>query len=146
MLFRSNYFGGLNGVLQWYPYDLSFNYVFLTVPGCLLALLGLLETIRRRNFFWLGAILLFIELSFGRFGHLAPILVRTPILNSFRNAATFFDLANFGLCLMAAVGAKSLFSLELPQRIRKYLPAGLAVLLLAATLYEIGRASCRERV
>ncbi|OFV97614.1 MAG: hypothetical protein A3H28_12900 [Acidobacteria bacterium RIFCSPLOWO2_02_FULL_61_28] len=133
-LFLPNYFGGLNGVFQWYPYDLSFNYVFLTVPGCLLALLGLVETIRRRNFFWLGAILLFIELSIGWNGHLASILARTPLLNLFRNAPTFFDLANFGLCLMAAVGAEALFSRELPQRFRKYLTAGLGILLFSATL------------
>ena len=29
--------------------------IFLTVPGCLLALVGLIEMARRKNFFWLGS-------------------------------------------------------------------------------------------
>lgn len=133
-LFLPNYFGGLHGVPRWYPHELFFNYVFLTIPGCLLALVGLLYTIRRRNFFWLAAILLFIDLSLGRNGHLAPILSRVPILSLFRNAATFFDLANFGLCLMAAVGADALLSESLPQWLRKRLPAGLVSLVACATI------------
>lgn len=133
-LILPNYFGGLRGVEKWYPYDLSFLYVFLTVPGCLLALLGLGEMVRRRNWFWLGAILLFVELSFGAYGHLAPLLARTPVLNLFRTMATFFDLANLGLCLMAAVGAERLFSGKLPEQWKSWLPAGLAAVLLSATI------------
>jgi Bacterial membrane protein YfhO len=131
-LFLPNFFGGLKGVPKWYPYDLTFQYVFLTVPGCLLALLGLIETVRRRNFFWLGLVLLTIELSLGRNGHLAWWLYHVPILNMFRNPATFFDVTNFALCLMAGVGAKALFEGSLSERFRRYLPVGLTVVLFSA--------------
>lgn len=131
-LFLPNFFGGINGVPQWYPYDLSFNYAFLTVPGCLLALLGLIETVRKRNFFWLGAVLLFTELSFGNQGHLAGIVYRIPVLNQFRVMAAFFDVTNFALCLMAAVGAGLLFKQVRPRFLEKYTPTALVVLLLAA--------------
>ena len=50
-LFLPNIFGGLNGVPMSQPYDLSLTYVFVTVPGLLMAILGIAETIRRRNFF-----------------------------------------------------------------------------------------------
>ena len=131
-LFLPNFFGGLKGIPQWYPPGLPFNYVFLTVPGCLLTLLGLIETMRRRNFFWIGLVLLTIELALGRNGHMAWLLYHTPVLNLFRNAATFFDLTNFALCLMAGVGAEALFSGTLFQRLQKYLPVGLTVLLFLA--------------
>ena len=132
-LFLPNFFGGLNGFPLWYPYDFSFNYVFLTVPGCLLALLGLVQTVRQRNFFWLASTLLFIELSLGRNGHLAGVLYHIPLLNLFRNTATFFDLANFVLCLMAGLGAHWLFSAPHSQRLRKLLPISLTILLLLST-------------
>ena len=131
-LFLPNFFGGLKGVPKWYPYDLTFQYVFLTVPGCLLALLGLIETVRRRNFFWVGLVLLTTELALGTHGHLAWWLYFIPILNLFRNAATFFDITNFVLCLMAGIGAEALFSGTLPERFQKYLPAGLTFLLFSA--------------
>src|SRR2546426_2681877 len=131
-LFLPNFFGGLKGTPKWYPYDLTFQYVFLTVPGCLLALLGLIETVRRRNFFWLGLVLLTIELAFGNNGHLAWLLYYIPVLNLFRNAATFFDVANFALCLMVSVGSEGLFGGTLPEHFRKYLPVGLTVLLFSA--------------
>ena len=137
-LFLPNYFGGLYGVRYWYPGDISFNYVFLTVPGCLFALLGLIETIRRRNFFWLGLVLLCIDLSIGRNGHFADVIYHTPIFNLFRNMAAFFDVANFALCLMAALGAHAVFSKALPALLQKHLPALLTLLLLltaAAGLY-----------
>ena len=118
-LLLPNYFGGLNGVPKWYVYDLQFNYVFLTVPGCLLALLGLAETVRRRNFFWLAFTLLCVDLSFGRYGYLAPFAYQVPLVNLFRNMATFFDLANLSLCLMAAVGAEALFSGSLSRMLQK---------------------------
>ena len=124
-LFLPNYFGGLNGVPKWYVYDLQFNYIFLTVPGCLLALLGLVETVRRRNFFWLVFTLLCVDLSFGRYGYLAPFAYHLPLINLFRNMATFFDLANLSLCLMAAVGAEALFSGSLTRMLQKYLPVAL---------------------
>ena len=132
-LFLPNYFGGLNGAPLGWPYDLSFYYVFLTVPGFVLALLGLTETLRRRNFVWLGIVLLAIELSFGRDGNLATFLYQVPILNLFRYAGTYFDLANFGLCLMAAIGAQALFTRSLWPPLQKHLPAGLVILLLCAT-------------
>ncbi|MBI2816993.1 MAG: YfhO family protein [Acidobacteria bacterium] len=133
-LFLPNYFGGLNGVPKWYPYDISFNYVFLTVPGCLLACLGLVETVRRRNFFWLVLVVLCIELSFGTNGRLGPLIYHVPLLNLFRNIPTFFDLANFALCLMAGIGAEALFSMKLSPRWKQHLPAGLASLLFATTI------------
>ena len=114
---------------KWYAYDLQFNYVFLTVPGCLLALLGLAETVRRRNFFWLVFTLLCVDLSFGRYGYLAPFAYQVPFVNLFRNMATFFDLANLSLCLMAAVGAGALFQGALSRMLRKYLPYALFSLL-----------------
>lgn len=128
-LFLPNYFGGLNGVPKWYPYDLSFNYVFLTVPGFLLALAGLAGRIRRGDFFWLVTLLLFIELSLGRNGHLAPVLAHTPLLNLFRNAHTFFDLANFELCLLAAVGMETLFTGNVSRFLRQWVMRSLAGLL-----------------
>jgi hypothetical protein len=132
-LFLPNYFGGLNGVPLGWPYDLSFYYVFLTVPGCLLAVLGLVETLRRRNFFWFGMVLLAITLSFGREGYLAELLYRIPIVNLFRNPGTYFDLANFALCLMVALGSQALFSRTLWRPLQRCIPIGLTVLLLCAT-------------
>ncbi len=131
-LFLPNFFGGLHGAPKWYPGDLTFQYAFLTVPGCLLLLLGLIETLRRRNFFWLGLVLLTLELALGRYGYLAGVLYRVPVFNLFRNAATFFDITNFALCLLAGVGADALFNGTLPQRFQRHLPAGLIVLLFSA--------------
>ena len=65
-LFLPNYFGGINGVPYLRPVDPTFYYVFLTVPGCLLALVGLIEMARRKNFFWLGLILLCSILAMGK--------------------------------------------------------------------------------
>ncbi|HYK91832.1 MAG TPA: YfhO family protein [Acidobacteriota bacterium] len=107
-LFLPNMFGGLSGVPYNGPGDPSVNYVFLTVPGCLLALVGLVAMARRRNFFWLGLILLTIELSLGRGGFLGTLVYRTPGLNMFRQMPIFFDLGNFALCLMAAIGTQEL--------------------------------------
>jgi len=131
-LFLPNFYGGLNGVPAWS--GLTFNYVFLSVPGCLLGLLGLIETVRRRNFFWLGLILLCTEISYGNQGHLGNAIYHTPILNLFRNPNTFFDVANFALCLMVALGADALFSRSLPPLLLKYLPASLTLLLLSAII------------
>jgi hypothetical protein len=132
-LFLPNFFGGINGVpyVEWI--EPSMNYVFLTVPGCLLALVGLIEMARRRNFFWLGLILVCSEISFGRSGYLADLLYHVPVLNLFRHATTYFDLANFGLCLMAAVGAHALFDPASQVFYRKWLPFGLVGLLLLAS-------------
>ena len=136
-LFLPNYFGGLNGVPKWYGYDLQFNYVFLTVPGCLLALLGLVETVRRRNFFWLAFTVLCIDLSFGRHGYLALFAYHLPLINLFRNMATFFDLVNLSFCLMAAVGAEALLSGSLPRMIRKYLPVALLFVLCSTAIFGL---------
>jgi hypothetical protein len=131
-LFLPNFFGGLNGAPLGWPYDLSFYYVFLTVPGCLLAVLGFVETLRKRNVFWFGMVLLAVNLSFGHEGHLAELLYRIPILNLFRNPGTYFDLANFGLCLMVAVGSQSLLTKSLWGPLQKCIPIGLTILLLSA--------------
>jgi hypothetical protein len=127
-LLLPNYFGGLNGVLYLQPVEPSANYVFLTVPGCLLAVLGLIEMMRRGNFFWIISVLLFTELSFGGNGHLAEVLFRIPVLNLFRQMVIFFDLANFVLCLMAAVGAHTLFCAGVSNRIGQWLTIALIVL------------------
>jgi hypothetical protein len=52
-------------------------------------------------------------------------------LNMFRNPNTFFDVANFSLCLMAAFGANVLFSKTLPPVLLKWLPAWLTLLTIA---------------
>ncbi len=127
-LFLPNFFGGLNGAPQWYPYDICFNYAFITVPGCLLALVGLIETARDRNYFWIGMVLLFSGLSFGNQGYFAGLVYRTPLLNLFRVMAAYFDLASFGLCLMAGVGTAALFDQSRPQWLKKYLIPGLCLL------------------
>lgn len=130
-LFLPNIGGGLHGAPEYM--GIAFNYVFLTVPGCFLALLGLIETVRRRNFFWLGLVLLCAELSYGRNGLLGNLVYHTPIVNLFRNAGAFFDVANFALCLMAALGADASFSKMLPRFLQKHLPAAMTALLLSAT-------------
>src|SRR5207344_1703302 len=99
----------INGVPFLRPIDIGFYYVFLTVPGCLLALVGLIEKARRKNFFWLGLILVCSTLAMGKTGYLIEIVYRIPILNLFRHAPMYFDLANLGLCLMAAVGMRTLW-------------------------------------
>jgi hypothetical protein len=131
-LFLPNFYGGLNGLPAWS--GLTFNYVFLSVPGCLLALLGLMETIRHRNFFWLGMIFLCTEISYGNQGPIGRLIYHVPILNLFRNPNTFFDVANFALCLMAALGAEALFSRSLPPVVLKHLPLSLTLLLLTAVI------------
>ena len=130
-LFLPNYLGGLNGFPFRYPADLSYNYVFLTVPGLLLALAGLVETVRRRDFFWLGAVVLFTELSFGAEGYLAQIVYHTPLINVFRTMATFFDLTNFVLCLLAAIGADTLIRGEPSRRWQRAVLVMLLALVLA---------------
>ena len=100
------------------------------MPGCLLALVGLIEMARRRNYFWLALIVVTIELSFGRNGHLADLVYRTPLLNLFRHMPTYFDLANFGLCLMAAFGMNALIDPDTRVFYRRWFPGGLVVLLL----------------
>jgi hypothetical protein len=131
-LFLPNYFGGLSGVPYAGSFDPSFSYVFITVPGCLLALVGLVALARRRNFFWLGLILLTVELSFGRSGFLGTLVYRTPVLNLFRQMPVFFDLGNFAICLTAAVGARALLDEESRDFYRRWVPAGAIALLLVA--------------
>jgi len=132
-LFLPNFLGGLNGAPRWYPVDVSMTYLFLTVPGCLLALLGIAEMVRRRNYFWLGMFLLLTELSFGANGYLGSLIYHTPLLNMFRNPARYFDPVNFGLCLMAAIGTESLFSRNLWRPIQRALPTALLLLLVIAS-------------
>ena len=134
-LFLPNLFGGLMGIPYSGPGDPSFNFVFLTVPGCLLALVGLVAMARRRNFFWLGLILLTVELSLGRGGFLGNLVFHTPVLNLFRQMPVFFDLGNFALCLMAAVGAHALLDPDSRAFYRRWIPAAvIAALLIAAGL------------
>ena len=136
-LFLPNYFGGINGVPYLRPVDPTFYYAFLTVPGCLLALVGLIEVARRKNFFWLGLILLCSILAMGKRGYLIEFLYHVPILNLFRHPPMYFDLANFGLCLMAAVGMRTLSDQARQQYYRRVFPPGLMILLLLAFLLGI---------
>ncbi len=116
------------------PYDLSLVYVFITVPGLLLALLGIVETIRHRNFYYLVTLPVLVFLSFGWHGPLGPVLYAIPILNRFRNPGMLFNPANFLLCLMAALGAKALFGAQPWLPLKKYLPWILAILLASAAI------------
>ena len=127
-LFLPNYLGGLNGVPYLRKLEPSFNFVFLTAPGCLFALLGLAQMARRRNFFWLGLIMVCSLISIGGAGYLAELLYYIPILNLFRHAPMYFDLANFGLCLMAAVGMQALWDKTKQTRYRELLPKALIIL------------------
>ena len=142
-LFLPNYFGGINGVPYREPVEPSMYYVFLTVAGCLLAVVGLIEMARRRNFFWLLFILACADASVGRNGHLADLVYRVPVLNLFRHMTTYFDLASFALCLMAAIGAWALTDREARRWYQRWLP--LAVLALAVFAVAIGMASERVR-
>ena len=136
-LFLPNYFGGINGVPYLRSVDPTFHYVFLTVPGCLLALVGLIEMARRKNFFWLGLILICSIVAMGRTGYLVEFLYYVPILNLFRHAPMYFDLANFGLCLMAAVGMRTLWDQARQGYYRRFLPPALMTLLLLAILLGV---------
>ncbi|MCI0424108.1 MAG: YfhO family protein, partial [Acidobacteria bacterium] len=131
-LFLPNYLGGINGVPYQRALESTFNYIFLTVPSCLLALVGVIEMARRRNFFWLGLILVCSIISIGRAGYLAEVLYYIPILNLFRHAPMYFDLANLGLCLMAAVGMRTLWNKTEQGLYRRFLPIGLVALLVFA--------------
>ena len=131
-LFLPNFYGGLNGVARWGPAQISMTYVFLTVPGVLLALFGMAETLRRRESFWIATISLLVLLSFGNLTPLGKLLYRIPILNLFRNPARYFDPANFLLCIMAGVGAQKLFYTKLPERQKKILAGGLCLLFFTA--------------
>ena len=134
-LFLPNYFGGINGVPYLRAVDPTFHYAFLTVPGCLLALVGLIEMARRRNFFWLGLIVLCSVVAMGRTGYLIELVYYVPILNLFRHAPMYFDLANFGLCLMAAIGMRTLSDPAEQRYYRRFLfPALMGLLLLAVLL------------
>ena len=137
-----NFFGGLNGVPSRAPMDPSFSYVFLTVPGIVLALVGLVQMERQRNFFWLGTILLWIDLSIGNQGYLARLMYRMPFLNLFRTMTTFIDLANFSLCLMAAIGVHALMDRASRGFYAQWLHRALLTLLAVATavglVYEFG--------
>ena len=137
-LFLPNYFGGINGVPSLRAVDPTFHYAFLTVPGCLLALVGLIEMARRKNFFWLGLILVCSILAMGKTGYLIELVYYVPILNLFRHAPMYFDLANFGLCLMAATGIQTLWDRTKREYYRPFLPLALMTLLLLAILLGVG--------
>jgi len=134
-LFLPNYLGGMNGVPYLRKLEPPFNFIFLTAPGCLFALCGLIQLARRRNFFWLGLIVVCSLISIGKAGYLAEGLYYIPILNLFRHAPMYFDLANFGLRLMAAVGMQALWDKTEQAFYRKLVPksiialVGLAIML-----------------
>ncbi|MBI2820318.1 MAG: YfhO family protein, partial [Acidobacteria bacterium] len=136
--FIPNFFGGINEFPQRIPYDLTFNYIYLTVPGVFLILCGMVATLRQRNFFWLGAALLFTELSFGNQGHMAALVYATPVLNLFRVSAAFFEIANMVLCLLAAIGAERLLANDLSRRAQKFIAAVLALLILGGAAGAYG--------
>jgi Bacterial membrane protein YfhO len=133
-LFLPNYLGGLNGVPYARKLEPSFNYIFLTAPGCLLALLGLVQMARRRNFFWLGLIVVCSLISIGKAGALAAALPYIPVLNLFRHAPMYFDFANFSLCLMAAVGMRAVWNKNEHLAYREMLPKALIALVGLAIL------------
>ncbi|MBZ5499631.1 MAG: YfhO family protein [Acidobacteriia bacterium] len=133
-LILPNIFGGLHDVPMNRTYDLSLVYVFITIPGLLLAFLGLVETIRRRNFYYSGTLLLLVFFSFGHHGPLGKVLYAIPVLNMFRNPGMFFDPANFLLCLVTAFGVHALFGKDPWSRLKEYLPWILAALLVFAAL------------
>lgn len=132
-LFLPNYFGGINGAPLKAGYDLSLVYVFITVPGFLLAILGLAETIRKRNFFYVATLAFLILFSFGLHGPFGDVLFAIPGLNRFRNPGMLFDPAYFLLCLMVALGAKVLFSQDVFGWLRRHVLL-IAVLLLISTV------------
>src|SRR5262245_35803073 len=136
-LFLPNYFGGINGVPYLRSVDPTFHYAFLSIPGFVLALMGLIEMARQRNFFWLGLISLGSLVAMGKLGYLVHLLAHIPILNLFRHAPMYFDLANFGLCLMSAVGMRALWNQTGPGYYRKVLPPVLIGLLLQAMVLGI---------
>src|SRR5262245_47608607 len=131
-LFLPNYFGGINGVPYLRDIDPTFYYVFLTVPGFLLACVGLIEMVRQRNFFWLALVVLCSIVAMGTAGYVGRLLYYIPILKLFRHAPMYFNLANFGLCLMAGVGMGTLLDPTRQDRYRKLLPLTLMTLLLLA--------------
>jgi hypothetical protein len=135
-LFLPNFFGGINGVPRG-PYDLSLFYVFITVPGLLLALLGILETLRRRNFFYIGTLSALIFLSLGWHGPFGKVLYAIPLLNRFRNPGMLFDPAFFLLCLMAALGAHALFREDLWTPVKRFLPWVLGALLVCGSILGV---------
>ncbi len=79
---------------------------------------------RRKNFFWLGLILLCSIVAMGKTGYLVELLYHIPILNLFRHAPMYFDLANLGLCLMAAVGMRALWDQARPRILPEVSPSG----------------------
>ncbi|MBI3934460.1 MAG: YfhO family protein [Acidobacteria bacterium] len=136
--FLPNFFGGINNAPLRVAYDLTYNYVFLTVPGVFLILCGMVATARRRDFFWIGAVLLFTELSLGNQGHLAGVVYATPVLNLFRVSAAYFEIANMAVCLLAAIGAESLLANDLSRRSQRVLAAILALLIIAGAAGAYG--------
>ena len=136
--FLPNFFGGINAAPLRVAYDLTYNYVFLTVPGVFLILCGMVDTLRRRNFFWIGAVLLFTELSLGNQGHLAGLIYATPVLNLFRVSAAYFEIANMALCLLAAIGAERLLANDVSRRSQRVIGAVLALLIIAGAAGAYG--------
>ena len=136
-LFLPNYFGGINGVPKLRSVDPTFCYVFLTVPGFVLACVGLTDMVRRRNFFWLALVLLCSIVAMGTVGYVGRLLYHIPILRLFRHAPMYFNLANFGLCLMAGVGMRTLWDPTRQDCYRKLLPATLITFLLVAAVLGV---------
>ncbi|MSO19509.1 MAG: hypothetical protein EXQ56_03460 [Acidobacteria bacterium] len=106
--FLPNFFGEFHGAqLRLIPWP-SYQIAFISVPGCVLALVGLVEMARRKNFFWLGMIIVFSLASLGTNGPFFKLNYSLPLLKLFRNIFIFVNLAIFSAAVMAGVGAAAL--------------------------------------
>ena len=132
-LFLPNYFGGINGV----PYLRSLTNLPLCLPdrSRLFARFGGTHRNGSQEELLLAWLILICSIvAMGRTGYLVEFLYYVPILNLFRHAPMYFDLANFGLCLMAAVGMRTLWDQARQGYYRRFLPPALMTLLLLAIL------------
>jgi hypothetical protein len=132
--FIPNFFGGINEFPQRIPYDLTFNYIFLTAPGVFLILCGTVSTLRDRNFFWIGSAVLFTVLALGNQGPLGGVVYASPVLNLFRVSAAFFEISHLVLCVLAAIGAQNLLANDLSRRAQKAILLALGLLILAGAM------------
>lgn len=106
--FLPNFFGEYHGAQLRLISGPGFATAFISLPGCILALVGLVEMARRKNFFWLSMIVVFSLASLGMNGPFFPLVYKLPLLRLFRNMFIFINLAVFSASLMAGVGAACL--------------------------------------
>jgi hypothetical protein len=106
--FLPNFFGEFRGaklrLTEWPNYHIA----FVSVPGCILALVGIVEMARRRNFFWPAVIIVFSLVSLGTNGPFFKLVYSLPVLQLFRNMFIFINLAIFAVAVMAGIGASAL--------------------------------------